>query len=250
MAMAYFPADAEDENLRAVASDAQTSRSLPPPGCSRAITGAGIITGTVLLCVAAGSASWQPTDWVIGALSGQQRLQREDMNRVSHSGLSSIVSLSASEAISGDERTEGVPVVRGETFQVIVDRDGKNLDNETDKAGTDADFSTVATSGAVLAREKCHLSDTESCPFTSLQKGKFTKIYPGGETKCIQHDKPFFFEVNPGDPDKLVIYFQGVAHVGTSQAFSVTCALMKCWACTRTEFSRRRTRTTHTRTTP
>jgi len=52
----------------------------------------------------------------------------------------------------------------------------------------------------------CHMSDSESCPFTEMSER--TCVYPSmSPSTCL--DGPFAFEVLPGDRDKLLFFFQG-----------------------------------------
>mmetsp|Transcript_103794 Transcript_103794/g.332628 ORF Transcript_103794/g.332628 Transcript_103794/m.332628 type:complete len:477 (+) Transcript_103794:1220-2650(+) len=57
-----------------------------------------------------------------------------------------------------------------------------------------------------ISYEECHLKDSQ-CSLESM-KGKPTLVYPGGETSCMNGDD-YAFAVNPGDSDKLLIYFEG-----------------------------------------
>jgi len=43
---------------------------------------------------------------------------------------------------------------------------------------------------------------------TELRLGEWTKIEPGGDTRCVE-DTPYAFWVRPGTENKLLIYFQG-----------------------------------------
>lgn len=47
-----------------------------------------------------------------------------------------------------------------------------------------------------------------SCPLSSLPKQSINKVFPGGRTRCI-FGTEFFFEVIPGDSDKLLLTMQG-----------------------------------------
>ena len=50
-------------------------------------------------------------------------------------------------------------------------------------------------------------SVVNTIPTMELSTG-WTKIEPGGETRCA-HDTPFAFWVRAGDPQKLLLFFQG-----------------------------------------
>ena len=48
----------------------------------------------------------------------------------------------------------------------------------------------------------------ENSPTTENVSGAWTKIEPGGETRCA-HDTPYAFWVRPGSSNEILIYFQG-----------------------------------------
>mmetsp|Transcript_76163 Transcript_76163/g.196234 ORF Transcript_76163/g.196234 Transcript_76163/m.196234 type:complete len:498 (+) Transcript_76163:90-1583(+) len=52
----------------------------------------------------------------------------------------------------------------------------------------------------------CEMSNKEKCPLSKMG-GKRHMIKPGGKTTCL--DSEYAFLVEPGDSDKLLIYFQG-----------------------------------------
>ena len=62
----------------------------------------------------------------------------------------------------------------------------------------------------------CTMSATESCPITHMPRDVTTQVFPGTHsgthslTRCILSDStPYSFQVVPGDPSKLLFYFQG-----------------------------------------
>lgn len=42
-----------------------------------------------------------------------------------------------------------------------------------------------------------------------MNKSSIVHVYPGGESACLDPSTPYYFEVKPGDADKLLISFQG-----------------------------------------
>lgn len=53
--------------------------------------------------------------------------------------------------------------------------------------------------------ESCRRSSSEKCSLSSMDK--LTLVYPGAPTTCLQGEYGFF--VYPGDPRKLLVFFQG-----------------------------------------
>src|SRR5689334_19223009 len=45
-------------------------------------------------------------------------------------------------------------------------------------------------------------------PSPTIQSSGWTRIEPGGETRCA-HDTPFAYWVRPGMVNKLLVFFQG-----------------------------------------
>jgi hypothetical protein len=60
----------------------------------------------------------------------------------------------------------------------------------------------------VLVLTTCTPSYPRPPKVTELQLGKWTKIEPGGDTRCVDNT-PYAFWVRPGTENKLLIYFQG-----------------------------------------
>lgn len=56
--------------------------------------------------------------------------------------------------------------------------------------------------------ETCRYEDGSGCGLSSLKAGALTKVYPGGGTACMDGGD-YFFQVYPGDSEKLLYYFQG-----------------------------------------
>lgn len=60
------------------------------------------------------------------------------------------------------------------------------------------------------ALSTCHMTGTEACPIAAMPARTSTLVYPGGSTRCMfSNSGPYFFQVIPGDPKNLLIYFQG-----------------------------------------
>jgi hypothetical protein len=56
----------------------------------------------------------------------------------------------------------------------------------------------------------CNITETESCNIDEHSRDESYLILPGGKTRCIySNSSPYAFQVIPGDPDHLLLYFQG-----------------------------------------
>ena len=58
--------------------------------------------------------------------------------------------------------------------------------------------------------EECWMeSSQDGCSLENFNIGDIVKIYPGGNTACMDYDSPFGFAVRKGDPKKVIFYFSG-----------------------------------------
>jgi hypothetical protein len=63
--------------------------------------------------------------------------------------------------------------------------------------------------GGDSAGRLCRLNES-SCSVSSMPRGEYTFVHPGGLTRCLSTENPEYrFQVVPGDLDKLVFQFQG-----------------------------------------
>jgi hypothetical protein len=69
-------------------------------------------------------------------------------------------------------------------------------------------FITIFCLGVLAASSALESSDLLVAPSHSLLAGEWTRIEPGGDTRCA-HDTPYAFWVRPGTVNRLLVYFQG-----------------------------------------
>lgn len=57
---------------------------------------------------------------------------------------------------------------------------------------------------------RCSIGMNEGCLMAAMTPGEVTVVYPGGQTGCLSSKSPRYgFNVIPGDPTKLLLYFEG-----------------------------------------
>lgn len=47
------------------------------------------------------------------------------------------------------------------------------------------------------------------CPIAEFAKHESYRVFPGGKTGCLNAEAPYYFQVSRGDPEKLLLAFQG-----------------------------------------
>jgi hypothetical protein len=82
----------------------------------------------------------------------------------------------------------------------------KEIDSEIDRI-TEGEPDTHL--GKSARKTECDMSSESACPISELHERKPVLIFPGGKTSCIDDGTKYAFRVYPGDPDKLLVHFQG-----------------------------------------
>lgn len=61
-----------------------------------------------------------------------------------------------------------------------------------------------------IPNKQCYMAN-EDCSLSRFETGDLIKIYPAGETACLDLNAgDYFFIVRKGVSDKLLFYFQGI----------------------------------------
>jgi len=64
--------------------------------------------------------------------------------------------------------------------------------------------------GAPRVASSCSMSESEHCPIENMIPNQWNNVLPGGDTRCLLSSSPTYkFQVIPGDPRNVLIYFQG-----------------------------------------